>query len=47
MSSKQRQGLIDSFNSTPSKLIFLLSTKAGGMGINLVSANKVVNILSL
>lgn len=32
----QRQGLIDSFNRpTDPRMLFLLSSKAGGMGINL------------
>ena len=39
----QRQGLIDTFseagNNTP---VFMLSTRAGGAGINLASANKVI-----
>ncbi|KAI9834721.1 MAG: hypothetical protein M1819_002806 [Sarea resinae] len=37
-----RQTMIDEFNTTPSITVFLLSTKAGGSGINLASANKVV-----
>jgi len=40
--SKQRQGLVDEFNSSPSAFVFLCSTKAGGVGINLQSASKVV-----
>ncbi|KAJ2158613.1 DNA-dependent ATPase fun30 [Coemansia sp. RSA 552] len=39
----ERQGMIDRFNSDDSKVpVFLLSTKAGGFGINLTSANVVV-----
>ncbi|KAJ1963301.1 DNA-dependent ATPase fun30 [Dipsacomyces acuminosporus] len=40
----ERQAMIDEFNSSTSKElpVFLLSTKAGGFGINLTSANVVV-----
>lgn len=34
--------LIDEFNSDMDIFIFLLSTKAGGLGINLTSANVVI-----
>jgi SWI/SNF-related matrix-associated actin-dependent regulator 1 of chromatin subfamily A len=37
-----RQSLVDEFNEDDSITIFLLSTKAGGMGINLTSASVVV-----
>ncbi|XP_077539654.1 SWI/SNF-related matrix-associated actin-dependent regulator of chromatin subfamily A containing DEAD/H box 1 homolog isoform X2 [Haemaphysalis longicornis] len=37
-----RQDLIDQFNEDDSILVFLLSTRAGGLGINLTSANVVV-----
>ncbi|PRP85625.1 hypothetical protein PROFUN_06414 [Planoprotostelium fungivorum] len=37
-----RQKLVDNFNSSPSVSVFLISTKAGGLGLNLVSANIVV-----
>lgn len=37
-----RQDLIDQFNEDDSILVFLLSTRAGGLGINLTSANVVI-----
>lgn len=33
---------MDDFNSNPSAFVFLISTKAGGLGLNITSANKVV-----
>lgn len=41
-SSEARQKEVDDFNSDPDKFVFLISTKAGGMGLNITSANKVV-----
>lgn len=38
----ERQELIDEFNEDPSIPVFLLTTGAGGTGINLTSANKVI-----
>ncbi|KAL8560185.1 hypothetical protein ACOMHN_021679 [Nucella lapillus] len=37
-----RQRLIDQFNEDPDIFIFLLSTRAGGLGINLTAANTIV-----
>ncbi|TRM60071.1 P-loop containing nucleoside triphosphate hydrolase protein [Schizophyllum amplum] len=39
---KDRMGYIDEFNNDPSVFAFLISTLAGGTGINLTGANKVV-----
>lgn len=39
---EERQSLIDAFNEDESHKIFLLSTKAGGFGINLTGANVVI-----
>ncbi|KAK9838111.1 hypothetical protein WJX81_001965 [Elliptochloris bilobata] len=40
--SADRQRLCDEFNNLPSSFIFLISTLAGGLGLNLTGANKVV-----
>lgn len=32
---------VDDFNNNPNAFVFLISTKAGGVGLNIVSANKV------
>ncbi|KAG0280259.1 hypothetical protein BGZ95_010779 [Linnemannia exigua] len=39
---EERQPMIDSFNDDQSNKVFLLSTKAGGFGINLTGANVVI-----
>ncbi|KAI9812424.1 MAG: hypothetical protein M1827_004655 [Pycnora praestabilis] len=39
---EERQDMIDEFCADESITVFLLSTKAGGAGINLASANKVI-----
>jgi SNF2 family DNA or RNA helicase len=33
---------VDEYNNSPSAFVFLCSTRAGGVGINLQSASKVV-----
>jgi len=38
----ERQELINDFNTDLTKSVFLLSTRAGGMGINLTSADTVI-----
>ncbi|GIY58865.1 hypothetical protein CEXT_191921 [Caerostris extrusa] len=38
----ERQQLIDKFNSDPTIFVFLLSTRAGGLGINLTAADTVI-----
>ncbi|KAJ4462251.1 putative helicase SRCAP [Paratrimastix pyriformis] len=40
--SGERLGLVDKFNSDPSIGAFLLSTRSGGIGINLTEANTVI-----
>ncbi|MCJ1311083.1 hypothetical protein MMC25_004753 [Agyrium rufum] len=42
MSYEDRAKAVDDFNSDPAQFVFLISTKAGGVGLNIVSANKVV-----
>lgn len=37
-----RQKSIDRFNTTPDSFVFLLSTRAGGVGINLTAADTVI-----
>ncbi|GAA6062362.1 hypothetical protein JCM10212_004208 [Sporobolomyces blumeae] len=38
----ERQGLCDAYNSDPDITVFLLSTRAGGLGLNLTAANTVM-----
>lgn len=40
--TKKRQSLIDKFQEDDEIFLFLISTKAGGMGLNLTAANKVI-----
>ncbi len=42
VSWQDRQEAIRSFNTDPNVFIFLLSTRAGGLGINLTSADTVI-----
>lgn len=42
MPNEDRQTTVDNFNSDPAQFVFLISTKAGGVGLNITSANKVV-----
>lgn len=42
MAYSDRQAAVDEYNSDPSQFVFLISTRAGGMGLNITSANKVV-----
>ena len=39
---QERQRNIKDFNSDPKTWLFLLSTRAGGLGINLTSADTVI-----
>ena len=38
----QRARLIDDFNDNPSVFCFLLTTKVGGIGVNLTGADRVL-----
>ena len=42
MPAGKRQACVDTFNHDPSIFAFLLSSKAGGCGINLIGANRLV-----
>ncbi|KAH8820885.1 DNA excision repair protein-like protein [Xylogone sp. PMI_703] len=42
MANEDRQRVVDDFNTDPGQFVFLISTKAGGIGLNITSANKVV-----
>ncbi|KAH8598312.1 putative DNA repair and recombination protein RAD26 [Bisporella sp. PMI_857] len=41
-SVKDRQSLVDQFNNDPDLHVFLLTTKVGGLGVNLTGANRVI-----
>ena len=42
MSYDERTAVVDEFNSDPRQFVFLISTRSGGVGLNITSANKVV-----
>ncbi|KAF2090191.1 hypothetical protein K490DRAFT_35959 [Saccharata proteae CBS 121410] len=42
MSYEERAQTVNDFNSNPLQFVFLISTRAGGVGLNITSANKVV-----
>ncbi|KAJ9645474.1 hypothetical protein H2204_001054 [Knufia peltigerae] len=42
MSYEDRYQAVKEFNTDPTQFVFLISTKAGGVGLNITSANKVV-----
>ncbi|ETN37616.1 uncharacterized protein HMPREF1541_07238 [Cyphellophora europaea CBS 101466] len=42
MSYEERYATVQDFNTDPRQFVFLISTKAGGVGLNITSANKVV-----
>ena len=39
---KDRQDIVDDFNSDPNLHVFLLTTKVGGLGVNLTGADRVI-----
>lgn len=41
-SIQSRGSLVDTFNDSPDIFLFLLTTKVGGLGINLTGANRVI-----
>lgn len=42
MNYDERTRVVHDFNSDPQQFVFLISTRAGGVGLNITSANKVV-----
>ena len=42
MKYEERSKVVADFNADPEQFVFLISTKAGGVGLNITSANKVV-----
>jgi len=43
LSKSKRDEIVESFNNDKEKKIFILSLKAGGVGLNLTSANNVIH----
>ena len=41
MSQKQREAVLKQFNRSKTSLVMIVSTKSGGVGLNLVRANRV------
>jgi len=42
MTYEDRYAAVNEFNTDPAQFVFLISTKAGGVGLNITAANKVV-----
>lgn len=42
MKYEDRTKIVNDFNANPNEFVFLISTRAGGVGLNITSANKVV-----
>ncbi|TGZ80672.1 hypothetical protein EX30DRAFT_331845 [Ascodesmis nigricans] len=42
MKLEDRAAMVDNFNHDPDQFVFLISTKAGGVGLNITTANKIV-----
>ena len=42
VNANKRQVMVDSFNADPTQYAFLLSSKAGGCGLNLIGANRLI-----
>ena len=39
---KQRMAIVEKFNSDPKVFLFILSTRVGGLGLNLIGADRVL-----
>ena len=42
MSYEERSKVVDEYNANPRQFVFLISSRAGGVGLNITSANKIV-----